>query len=285
MRSAPCNSYHKKEIMIHSPIRKNRAVFIPDVRRPNMTAQNSADCRGPHVSRCPEVRQAAHVCCLHWGFHTVLGTVFIFWGYYLRWFSPVCLFPRIWIQNSPVCSAVRLCIESICGAFARKRRDIQMDVSSFSVADMGFEPFNCKCPVDSCWPGSVPTTPYDVFPTGNPSTPNSIIHSIKNRYLWGSVPLFSWKETNLDQSDCRHPGGNYRWYALQHTGRNSQIIILFYSVCMLFILFFYFSSAYQIIKNKVHFLYSVCPAETFACVANISRICIIIYNKYVRMIR
>ena len=167
----------------------------------------------------------------------------------------------------------------------QKKRDIQMDVSSFSVADMGFEPFNCKCPVGSCWPGSVPTTPYDVFPTGNPSTPNSIIHSIKNRYLGGSVPLFSWKETNLDRSACRHPGGNYRWYALQHTGRNSQIIILFYSVCMLFILFFYFSSAYQIIKNKVHFLYSVCPAETFACVANISRICIIIYNKYVRMIR
>ena len=52
----------------------------------------------------------------------------------------------------------------------------------------GIRTIKCSCPVDSCWPGRAPATPYDVFPTGNTSAPNPIIHPIKkNRYLLVSV--------------------------------------------------------------------------------------------------
>lgn len=48
--------------MIHSPIRKNRAMFIPDVRRPNMTVEILQIAEGKlEVHEHPEVRRAAQV--------------------------------------------------------------------------------------------------------------------------------------------------------------------------------------------------------------------------------
>ena len=53
---------------------------------------------------------------------------------------------------------------------------------------MGFEPSKCKCPVDTCSdPVSTGPTPYEVFPNGNTSATNPIIHPI-SRQARGRIP-------------------------------------------------------------------------------------------------
>ena len=48
--------------MIHSPIRKNRAMFIPDVRRPNMTAKILQIAEGkPEAHKHPDTLKSGEI--------------------------------------------------------------------------------------------------------------------------------------------------------------------------------------------------------------------------------
>ena len=71
----------------------------------------------------------------------------------------------------------------------QKKERIPYGILSFLFVDLGFEPSKRNSPVDCCWPGRAPATPYDSFQRKE-SVPNPIIHPITVKHHLCSNNVF-----------------------------------------------------------------------------------------------